>query len=338
MGKGQILQVQRGENEGKFFQRNETLFQRRFADRHPIHDEVVSRRYRSRQTRLVNQLENGTTANQDQILTFRRLAKELKWGPRTQATYWGSLLSAKTLSHVQVTCEDKALQRLLVRRARKAQRWEPADPNATTTWLALQKALQQWRAPTTQARILLLGAAVVFAVGHRLTDFATIRISNIRFSSDDCSLLVVRGKTVNSQGPYTIHVPPQGQIAGMIQEMIVFARNRGFLYLLFPCHHLLDDEEDEESCRMLEALMDRLRQAMRLTLRSALKCPHWTVRALRRGGLSAMAQQGMHPDVTISFSRHTSTRQLDAYLGNGVLDGYTRRQQHAWVGSLPKLR
>ncbi len=98
------------------------------------------------------------------------------------------------------------------------------------------------------------------------------------------------------------------------------------MYLLAPICRIVDDSVDDAA--ILNRLLDLTTAAVRKTMRSILGLSNWTVRAVRRGGLSSMSMAGVSHEIQRTFSQHTTNKRLLTYLGSGRLDGVTITNQH----------
>ena len=64
---------------------------------------------------------------------YPSIADEMEWGPRTQDTYWQSLLTAKKILGITVTLADTALSKVLRKKAETAPDWDLEQPGVVLT-------------------------------------------------------------------------------------------------------------------------------------------------------------------------------------------------------------
>lgn len=327
------------DSEDTYAQQRIPVLQRLWNHRHPILHEVTSPAYQHTQSRIIHGMAAlEKTHDDDDVQRFRYLARQHGWGARTRKTYWGALISARTQVGLPSSPPHQAMSRLVNRQARVAPHWACTGQTSSSQISRLTDLTNavNWNSADIKWH---LAAILIFLVGGRVADVATIRLSNITPDTrNSAAILFVRGKTVQRRGPFTVHVT--GLALTLTRCLSAMAKAIGSLYLLIPSAQIVDDEsvvEDENSALhkiLLRRMLDETCTAIRTTMRVALQVPDWTVRALRRGGLSTMSLAGVPEATLLTFSRHADRETLQTYLGNGILNGQQRVNQHKALQAL----
>ena len=213
--------------------------------------------------------------------------------------------------HLHPTTEQTALLTILKRRARLQKRWDTSDP-AQVLNLSSLKYLRD--AAITPESFLLRNMAILdLTIGNRMADFARVEKQNIFINNTSVgpvfSVKLVSGKTVNSTGPFVIHIPVASE-AGHILTLLYdcFPTSP---YLLINTPKLLAPDSQLLTDLALD-LSNRIRDDLRQSI------PRLTIRALRRGGLSSMGNLEVPTSTILTYSRHTTEKSLLRYMGDGI--------------------
>jgi hypothetical protein len=181
--------------------------------------------------------------------------------------------------------EEAAYAKRLQHLANIAPRWSPEDG-------------EEFLAEEQVARILQLGAlnptsifgaaAVAITWGQRLGDVQLMDASHVRVRHGGMdppfvAVTVTEGKTVPTTGPYTLALHLQHPVSSIVMTAAQTPTMWQNLSTA-PFHKLFSVD----------------------------------IRALRRTGLSLLAEAGTPTDVLLSMSRHKSLTMLQLYLGSGL--------------------
>ena len=145
--------------------------------------------------------------------------------------------------------------------------------------------------PRRRPHLLLITLAWLTA--HRPGDIQRLRRRDIlKCTPTELVILVCRGKTVHTTGPYTVFTNP-----GPFAPFLIDALSRTPTGRLFP-----------PSASVI-ATASRMLASVR---------PGLSARHIRRGALQAMAAAGAPDSTLLLFSRHTSAPMLHRYLDWGL--------------------
>lgn len=240
---------------------------------------------------------------------IRTLIKRRNWCNATAISRINSLLAlGRTLATDRATTMALlALRRDLSKIQTPA--WEPGDEHQC---LPPSAARELWKR-RAEHPALVLPLLLSWILGQRVGDILLWRTGNVgkttRLAGELSSLtiLVVQGKTVPATGPYTIHVDIESETALEIQKLKDSRMASKMPYLFLDLPTLTDNHDTARTAaRRQEAL-----------IKTFYPCD---LRSCRRGGLSAMALQGL-PDAQLqTLSRHPDPATLRRYLGAGRLN------------------
>lgn len=171
---------------------------------------------------------------------------------------------------------------------------------------------------------LPLPLRLAYLMAHRVGDLLRLRCCNVVDVSthvvSSLALVIIRGKTVASTGPYAIQLPPSGWAATQIRALVSaqLALRRPYVFLDAP--NILQDAEETQAVLALEKTLSR---ETRIDLR-----------APRRGALTFLAAAGVEMADTRLLSRHTSDQTTRIYLAAGVFDTAAALKMHKMISLL----
>jgi integrase len=164
-----------------------------------------------------------------------------------------------------------------------------------------------------------------------------LRIGDVcRLHSDDCSrirlhgrrflvLILRRGKTTKSTGPFTIHIPMDAHhhqvspLGRWIREIAKENEDR----FLFTGHR-----EDTKKTRA--SMSRKVRTAMKMI------SPHLEARSIRRGGIQQLANMGLPlAEIQLYYSQHKSVQMLREYLDYGTHDVTQANSHRTRINNFP---
>lgn len=280
-----------------------TILQK-FMNRHTIFNESTTPKYQREQTRLLQMMADSNIS--DTIAAFRHISTERQWCSTTQQKNWAALLNARMLAGSPTTKAEKALLNILTKKAKLRTRWDPTQQSQFSTLDGLTQLLRT--SSGTAQRLLRSAALLDFYIGHRLSGLALLEKKNIFTIEEDLVIRVTRGKTISTTGPYTISLPSNSIPSKIVLEALMMAAPMSdFIFI---------DAKNSWTEEQIGALGQQYSERVRDDIRVEL--PHWTVRALRRGGLSAMGAAGASAETISGFSTHTTTGSLLRYMADGM--------------------
>jgi hypothetical protein len=234
------------------------------------------------------------------LATFRR---KRKWTWTTTQTYAGRLIGAMRRLNQYTTPALPPIDllaasafsdyvRLLAKRARQ-------NRNVEAPFLAAPQFPRVAALLPDRERAIL---ELTWATAARPLNVAWLLAKDIVIQPNGARILWRHHKTVELTEPYTraVHLPPDAK-----------ARLQRLLATLNPNDRLVPEEQEK---KVLGTIRSALREVMG---------QHVTLRALRRGALTCMAQSGVPPDVLMQISGHKSLRTLRKYLSHGAFEEAT---------------
>ena len=241
---------------------------------------------------------------------FNKLADSRKWKATTQASKLATLipialaLDISPLLRKTVNLMKDALQKVRI------PAWSPMD-------------IQEIAQPSTLLKSGVTGPQLfAYLTGHRLGDILRIRKACVYrvkapLIGESISIMIVRGKTVRTTGPYPIHLPTESICAQMILERM---KDDSGPYIFLSSETILSETAEDEAVSSMRAALHR---------RHPLDA-----RALRRGGLSVLSLLGNSGAEIRALSRHTTDDSARIYLGAGLLDTQLAATQHRLIKQL----
>ena len=292
--------------------------------RHPIFKELTTEKHQECQSRLI-QLMDERMANhpeEDTVIAFRELAKTMPWGPTTKDKYWASYISARKLINLPTVPGAAALQTILKRDSRLVVRWDPSDEAQWTDLKTLYSIRSQLN--FSLHRWTMTIAILDQLIGHRASDLAMVEKRNIFVVNDFYVIRLVNGKTVDVTGPYTIAFSKSGAAGQALQALCIHSIPSS-VYLMIASTTFLERPQ-------LSTASSKISVQIRTLMRQFI--PQWTIRALRRGGLSSMALCGIPEETIQTFGKHTTSDGLRRYLADGIFNQHLAAKQSASIDSM----
>jgi hypothetical protein len=208
----------------------------------------------------------------------------------------------------------------------------------TVTWLPSQEGKVVLASAVnsllnTPQRQKATALIVSWMTGQRLGDvlkWRTLNLQRVRtVTIDTYAQLVVEGKTVSTNGPFTIHFPLTSTTTKLLVAAASLAHreNRPYIFLDAPTL-LVGKELDKAVTKEEQRLKSLLLSATRVSLPATLSCD---LRGLRRGGISTMSAAGHSQQDILLVSRHSDTGVLNIYEAAGLLDSATARIQQRLI-------
>lgn len=227
-------------------------------------------------------------AGEAYLTLVRQVATVRKWNPRTEMSRIGILCAMAKKMKMLAPWHPEAVARTRTHVAALGPTWIPDAENLRTY------------VPAEAVKSLTMFEQLVWLTGQRFGDMQKLLKKNLykveattdpMNSKVSLAVLFTAGKTVSTGTiqPYVLHLPYHGRAAMILLE----AASKSTSDLVFPTPQ--------------RSVPD--------------------VRALRRGGLSAMAQAGATNSEIRLFSQHTTDAGLQAYMGHGMLDGVRQDAQ-----------
>lgn len=260
----------------------------RFVARHPTW-KLTTLNYQRTQMRLAFLFDHP---EKDRWAVFLEVAKTRGISAATTAAYWVAHLTAKAAMGESPTSEDKKGAKHLMAQAERAQ---PAHPQPMTIEQA-NRISQCAESDTTGVSLAILFG---FVAGQRISDVLQLHEADVTI---DCAAVVVtvrRGKVVPTIGPYTLALGIKTPVGNHLLQRKKIRRNK----YLFS-----DGNTDDERGQL----------ALEVRLRLAELDPGLEARSVRRGGLQAMAAQGVPLQQIIKMSKHSTIPMLMRYLDWGA--------------------
>lgn len=229
------------------------------------------------------------------------------WGPRTKAAYWATISAMAPL--LGLTKTPSHHQRILTAEAKKTTTWNPEDPTQFISAMDIDIIRNTVGIPAKTRRII----DIAFSLGQRVGDTLRWRTDQValqhfpQMKTPVLSVTIVEGKTVEHSGPYTLFIPFGGALSDTILEQIaeMKAIKPQSKYVFLESQVLLSKKDTEKAVLEQEAWMHADLKGSNLDL---------DLRAIRRGGLSLMAQNAIPMSTILLFSRHQSVKTLSIYL------------------------
>ena len=301
-------------------------FQDLWRNRHFIFHEVTSTKYQKEQERLLGlvQQEQDQLGTDDVIIGFRAAAKTHGWGTASREKNFAAIISARKTLGETTTAAQKCLLSLQAKASKRAARW---NPNIEGQCITPAQMLKMWEKTTEpHSRWLRAVASVDLMIGHRVSDFAQILAENI-FEDDDGEAFQIRvttGKTIATTGPYIVNIPYGTRTSAAFEE-VMNSKHPDSLYVMIRSSTILEANELSERASHLSAL---IREDIRKEI------PHFTIRALRRGGLSGMGLVGTADSTIQTFGKHTSNTSQMRYMGDGRFSRALQQNQTETVRTM----
>jgi hypothetical protein len=249
----------------------------------------------------------------DMYEEFQNLIDENNWCYGTASQYWSAALKAAEATGVQVTAAMRIQQKVYAFMAK-----EEKGRRETIPLLKDQLTTVLGHVPMTDA-ILRVAIEVAFVLGQRMGDMLRVRTADIstvvdppRNGSPMAEYICITfryGKTIRRRQPFTLHLPATSPLAKTVLALHASRMTEEYLFVA-------SDHAREPALRII-------RGALKLTQDSL------TILSIRRGGLQAMALDGMSLTTLMHHSRHSSTELLERYLGWGKLMLHAARERFA---------
>ncbi len=231
----------------------------------------------------------------ERVALFEKIADQMDWSPRTQATYFACLQSTMKLVGVKQTQSELLKNRRAQVSAREAPHWDLNDgaqvlSDETIAGLEMLGARTLPNSPANAALLALY-------LGQRMGDVLKLEMENIcTMSGDLCTQDIViqfkEGKTVSSRGPYSLTVP-YASLPGLLLRNIASQHNDS-------AKKIFAEDSEETFKKQLSARVD--------------------IRSLRRTGLIRLGLAGATQEQLLLVSRHASVEMLNLYLHNGMFN------------------
>ena len=241
--------------------------------------------YQKAQTRLVNLLSNTP----DAINHFSATSTKANWGASTKASYWTAWLGAKKTMHLEITAEDRQLQKQLDASSKAA---TPTITNYLTPTLLNEPLLKD--GPLNLKIAILL----TFVASQRISDILQLHSENVKQDGDFLMITLTKGKVIDRIGPYTIFFPAHSQTA---KAMLELQKTRGNKYLF----------SEENSTTERHTLGESIRVLLK-SVNTTLNQP-----AIRHGGARQMGLLAIPQETIRTFTKHATESMLNRYMQHG---------------------
>lgn len=215
--------------------------------------------------------------------TFNKVTEHCRYA--TKATYWIALLAAATACGRATPVDAKSMKKFLEGRtwAEEPTLKEAADHDMIE------------RTANVLPPIMQDAVRLSFVLGQRLSDVLKMQRKSLNIFQQHLSLTFYAGKVIQKIGPYSINLAATLEPIRSIVDRAL-ARTTSNEDHIFVSGAVGDEKHVHKA--ISEALgVD--------------------VRAIRRGGLQAMARGGATLEAIRYFSKHASDRMLLKYLNNG---------------------
>lgn len=243
---------------------------------------------------------------------WHHLATTRCWKPSVQAGYIGTLLAtARTITPMFPTLAALILHMKHAKNELQLKRepdWDPTMPEHVATASEIANLLTE---------PLAAPLVVTWLTGQRLGDILRLETKNLKVVRTETwtslALTVTRGKTVRTQGPFTIHIPLDSTAARILGTLVLSQHSAQLPYVFLPCTRV---EVTAENHAVLRA---------ERTLKHIYRKTYWSI---RRGALSLVGMTGKYTSTEQrTVSRHAGDPMLTRYLGAGVFDKHTALTQ-----------
>lgn len=202
------------------------------------------------------------------------------------ATYWVAIQTA-----------TKALGLEKLSDAAKIQTWLEAkaavEPIVRKT--CTMEQVQAWGVELPFHLMALI--IITFAFGQRFSDMIQCALRSVVEIEYYLALTIYDGKVIPVIGPYTMHVLTNSWIGNLLMQAVTTAAQLGWTHIFIP----------PTSTKAVE------------TAKVSLVLASVGLRALRRGGLQAMALAKAPLEEILLFSKHGGVPMLNKYLLNGIV-------------------
>lgn len=242
-----------------------------------------------------------------------------KWKWTTTATYWAAVLTAMKLYDIQMTQNDRIMQRYYEKKARCEIHNHP-KPMAKETWWAIWRARRSFQDEIEVAA--LVSILVAWHLGQRIGDVQKVGAEDVvvvRMHDLSTICITIRhGKTTGAIGPFTLHLSLVHKVGKLFSKYWRYKKMAGAA--LFA--------STQEEQRLLA-----------YTTRNILKSfdPQLELRSIRRGGLTDMALRGTPlQEIREFFSKHTTEKVLLGYLDWGTVS-LAQAQKQIAIASRRKM-
>lgn len=164
-----------------------------------------------------------------------------------------------------------------------------------------------------------LALVTAWVLGQRIGDVLKWRTNNIQVTRrsvgpQTITVLVVEGKTIQTKGPYTIHLPTESLIARSLWELAQSRVRKDKPYLFIDAPTIITARAD------INPYLTEAKARMRKIFSGDLRSP-------RRGGLSSLSLLGLPEQQLCTLSRHPDVAMLRRYLAAGRLNNYEAELQ-----------
>ena len=229
----------------------------------------------------------------ERVILFEKVAEQMDWSPRTQATYFACLQSTMKLVGVLQTQAEILKNRRAQAAAREAPHWDLEDGAQVLSdeTIAGMETLGAQSLPNSPVNAALLA----LYLGQRMGDILKLEKENFYRQAAQVVIQFKEGKTVSSRGPFSLTVPHcsrPGALVTRIAEKSTVSTGK-----LFP------RDAEETLKKQFPTRID--------------------IRALRRTGLIRMGAAGATQEQLLLVSRHASVEMLNLYLHNGMFNVLT---------------
>lgn len=275
---------------------------------------------RQRRTAIWSVLE--PLINEDRLASWRRIldtqtkyaathGKSTNGKPRPMAPSSHASLLGRTIGTVRKYrpdlfpvppfVKDAIKQQEALGRKRGVQRAIPIDKKT------IYEIIEQLRSRNQRRAALFM--ELLWLCAARGTSILSLQQPNVHMNHhtfdthQTVSLLFTEGKTVKSTGAYTLHIAISALTAAALLK-----------YLAKPA-------------KKTQRIFSRSDMKQ---VSASLKEAGLEMRSVRRGALQTMARAGASPATLLLFSRHTETKGLYAYLGDGLECRWEASQTFPW--------
>jgi hypothetical protein len=230
---------------------------------------------------------------EERVMIFEKLADQMDWGPRTQATYFACLLSVLKILGMETTHQDTLMMRRVQAAQKAAPHWDFDDDSQVLSNERVR--LMEGIARQTAVNSPMNAALLTLYLAQRMGDVIKLELQNIvSIAPDNIAVTFKEGKTVGRKGPYTLMVKDLSPAGVILLNIARKAREDGLSTgkIFF--------EHSEETFKKQLGKVD--------------------VRALRRTGLMKLGSVGASQEEMLHVSRHSSVEMLNLYLHNGLFN------------------
>jgi integrase len=272
----------------------------RWHSRHEAY-KMVCQSWQDTQERMIPFL---TLAEEDLLPTFEKARVDYSWSYATAALYFSATMCAAKATGTDLGGSAVATQKMYSILAGEDEPKRPTEP-------LTEEIVQQVAAHLSPDAQLLL--QIAFHLGQRVGDCAQLQSKNLKVLEPTkttprlAAFNFRQGKTTRVKSQFTMHLPLNDTEFKWLTEGWKRLNERQFCF--------------GANLNACVVVMTEIRKELKRIN------PQLSLLSIRRGGLQAMALEGMSKSTLLHHSRHSRESTLDRYLSGGLLNLQAARER-----------